>query len=208
MFSPRRKLLPVAATGVVFLSACSIALGQRNPMVPTPAPHQVLNAEPSVKPAYAEINLTTTLGSFKMMEYNDAAQPEGHFEMSFNGTVLIDTNEAVKHNRGLTTQVKVEGNVRRELHYHGRDVYHGTGKLIVDGGWHAIQFFGKDLVAKLNGYAVFRLAGEFDKNLETGYYWYSDGKKFDWGTAGNQPTCPRISYGVEKPKIKINGKGG
>ncbi|MDR3691313.1 MAG: hypothetical protein P4L46_18175 [Fimbriimonas sp.] len=207
MFSSRRKSLQAGAVGAILLAAGATVLAQHPNMAPIP-PQDTHKASPLTKPAYGNLYMSTKLGSFKMLEYNDDAQPEGHFEMSFSGTVLIDTTEAVKHNRNLTTSVKVEGNVRRELQYHGRDLYHGKGKLIVDGGWHAIEFFGEDLDAKLNGYAVFRLTGEFDKNLDTGYYWYDNGKKFDWGTGGNQPTCPKIEYGIQKPKIKINGKGG
>ena len=160
-----------------------------------------------VKPEYGDFYLESGTGSFKMLEFNDDFQPEGHFEMTFTGTVLIDTTDAIKHSRGLTTTVHTEGNVKKEVSYHGRDVYHGTGKIVVDGGWHAIQYFGRNLKAKMNGYAVFRLTGEFDKNLETGYYWYSDGKKMDWGTGGNQVTVPKMVFAQDKPKVKINGKG-
>ncbi len=200
------KPLFTAIIGTLALCAVSLSPAQQAKL-PTAAKQDTPD-KPSGKPQYGEFNMSTKLGSFKMLEYNDDGQPEGHFEMNFTGTVLIDTSEATKHPRGLTTTIKAEGAVIKELSYHGRVVYHGTGKLIVDGGWHALQWFGRDLTAKFNGHAVFRLAGEFDKDLETGYYWYSDGKKNDWGTGGNQPTCPKTVFGVQTPKIKINGKGG
>jgi len=192
------------------MAICPSALAQGGaPVGQKPVPNvKTLLAPSKTKPTYANFNMTTHIGSFKMLEYNDQNQPEGHLEMDFQGTVLIDSDKAFKHNRDLTTQVTVTGNVRKEKDYHGRLMYHGKGKLILDGGWHAVEWFGTDLNLKLNGYGVFRLSGEFDKDLETGYFWYDDGKKQDWGTAGNQPTVPKTVYGIQKPSIKINGKGG
>ena len=163
---------------------------------------------PPPKPDYGVMYLSTSIGSFKMLEYNDDKPPEGHFEMTFTGTVLVDTTDAVKHPRGLKTTITTSGNVRKEVTYHGRQVFNGTGKIVVDGGWHALQWFGRDMKATMNGCAVFRLTGEFDKNLETGYFWYPDGKKMDWGTGGVQPTCPKANYEPPKPTVRINGKGG
>ena len=195
----RRWMMPTLAvfgTAMLTLSAVSFAQGGDKK---APAPLE--------KPVYGEMHLSTTIGSFRMLEFNDDKPPEGHFEISFTGTVLVDTTDAVKNPRGLTTKVTVQGNVKKEVSYHGRDVYFGKGKLIVDGGWHALQWFGRDMQAYFNGCGVFRVNGEFDKNLETGFYWYKDGKKMDWGTGGNQPTCPASNYAPPKPTVKINGKG-
>ena len=126
--------------------------------------------------------------------------------MNFTGTVLVDTSVAVKHNRNLATTIKTEGKVKKELDFHGRQVFFGTGKIIVDGGWHALQWFGRDMTAKCNGYGVFRLNGEFDKNLNNGYFLYYDAsQKKDWVTGGNQPTVPESTFKMT-PKVKINGK--
>jgi len=191
-------LLPAALFGAAFfsLSALSHAQGDKKGAAPIP------------KPDYGVINLSTSIGSFKMLEYNDDKPPEGHIEMSFTGTVLVDTTEAVKNPRGLTTAIQTSGDVRLEVNYHGRKVYHGKGKIIVDGGWHALQWFGQDMKATFNGCGVLRLSGEFDKNLETGFYWYADGKKYDWGTGGNQPTVPQANYGTAKATVIVNGKKG
>jgi len=209
MIARRRVLLPAAVAGLA-VTLLSASFGQQGtPVAKPPAPDKKpKNAAPPSKPDYDEFHLSTTIGSFKMLEFNDDKQPEGHLELNFTGTVLVDTNEAVKHPRGLTTTVRTEGNVRKEINYHGRVVYHGKGKIVVDGGWHALQWFGRDMTMNFNGCGVFRLTGEFDKNLETGYYWYKDGKKFDWGTGGMQPTVPASFYGAAKPTIKINGKSG
>ncbi len=163
--------------------------------------------DPNIKPDYGQFNMTTRVGSFKMLEFNDQNQPEGHFEMTFTGTVLVDTSKAVPHDRNLKTVVHTSGNVKFEKSYHGRDLYFGTGKIIVDGGWHAIQWFGRDMNASFFGTGVMQLTGEFDKDLNTGQYWYSDGKKLDWGTGGQQPTVPQTVYGGAKSTVRINGKG-
>ena len=198
MISRRWMMLPVATLGAAMVMLN--AFGQ--------APAAKKDATPAGKPDYGVIHLSTAIGSFKMLEYNDDKQPEGKFEMSFSGTVLIDTAEAVKNPRGLSTKVTTTGDIRKEQSFHGREVYHGTGKIIIEGGWHAIEWFGRDMQAVFNGVGVFRLAGEFDKHLETGYYWYEDGKKIDWGTQGGQPTVPKLNYGPGKATVKINGKGG
>jgi len=198
MLARRRLLIPIAVAGVVLcsLGALSFAQGDNKPK------------PPPVKPDYDEFNMETSIGSFKIIEFNDDKPPEGHFEMTFTGTVLVDTTEAVKNPRGLTTQVKTEGNVKKEITYHGREVYFGKGKIIVDGGWHALQWFGRDMAAKFYGCGVFRLSGEFDKKLETGFFWYKDAsKKQDWGTGGMQPTVPESVYTIRNPTVKINGKG-
>lgn len=191
-------MLSVATVATVLFSLGASSLAQNgSKKAKTPPP----------KPDYGDFNLETKIGSFRMLEFNDDSMPEGHFEMSFTGTVLVDTSVAVKHPRGLQTTIQTEGNVKKEVDYHGREVFHGTGKIIVDGGWHALQWFGRDMSGKFFGSAVFRLNGEFDKNLETGYYWYKDGKKNDWGTSGMQPTVPQAIFGVRNPTIKFSGKG-
>lgn len=162
---------------------------------------------PIPKPDYDQFNMETKVGSFKMMEFNDDKQPEGHFVMSFTGTVLVDTSDSAPNPRLLKTVVHTEGGVKLEKRFHGRDMYFGTGKIIVDGGWHALEWFGRDMTASFFGCGVFRLTGEFDRELNTGSYWYSDGKKMDWGTGGNQPDVPKSQYIIANPKIKINGKG-
>jgi len=198
MLARRWMLLPVAVVGVALCSLVAMSHAQDTKKASGPPP----------KPDYDEFNLTTHVGSFKMLEFNDDKQPEGHFEMTFTGTVLVDTSEATKHSRGLSTTIRTEGNVKLEKEYHGRKAYFGTGKIVVDGGWHALQWFGRDMTGKFLGCGVFRLSGEFDKDLNTGSYWYKDGKKVDWGTGGQQPTVPASVYGIVNPKVNINGKGG
>jgi hypothetical protein len=198
MNSRRWTMLSVAAVATALFSLGAMSLAQDGGKKTKPAPE---------KPAYGNFFFETKIGSFRMLEFNDDSMPEGHFEMNFTGSVLVDTSEAVKHPRGLQTTIKTEGSIKSEVDYHGRKLFHGTGKIIVDGGWHALQWFGRDMSGKFTGSGVFRLSGEFDKNLETGYYWYDDGKKQDWGTAGMQPTVPQANYMPKTPTVKINGKG-
>lgn len=197
MFARRSTSYSVAAVAAALVALCALS----------PAQGGDKKGKVLAKPVYGNFFLETKIGSFKMMEFNDDSMPEGHFEMNFTGTVLVDTSDAVKHPRGLQTTIKTEGNIKKELNYHGRQLFHGTGKIVVDGGWHALQWFGRDMSGKFNGTAVFRLAGEFDKKLETGYYWYDDGKKLDWGTSGMQPTVPQANWMPKAPTVRINGKG-
>jgi hypothetical protein len=198
MFARRSTSFAVAFSAAALFTLSAVTFGQGADK----------KKGPPQKPAYGNFWLETKIGSFRMMEFNDDSMPEGHFEMSFTGTVLVDTSEAVKHPRGLQTTIHTEGSVKEELNYHGRRLFHGTGKIVVDGGWHALQWFGRDMSGKFSGSGVFRLSGEFDKSLNTGQYWYEDGKKFDWGTSGQQPTVPLANMMSSiKPTIKINGKG-
>jgi len=92
-----------------------------------------------------------------------------------------------------------------------KQVYHGQGKLAVHGKFKVIQFFGSHLSGRFAGLGIFHLYGEFDKDLETGYYWYDGGQKKDWGTGGLQVTVPGFDpskYVIPKPKVKIEGGKG
>ena len=105
--------------------------------------------------------------------------------MTFSGTVLI---------ANVGAKVEMTGDVKKEaeLKKSNRTVYHGTGKLVLDGSVRAVQWFGHDLKATWKGSAIIRLFGEFDKDLNTGTYWYEalpDQRK-PWYTGGMSAVVP------------------
>jgi hypothetical protein len=153
----------------------------------------------------------TNVGSFKIMPRGDVL-PSGELTMTFVGSVLISEL------KGTVTPV---GNVRREYQNkeRGKEVWFGTGKLTVKGSFRAIQWFGRNLDAKFSGNGYMRLYGEFDKNLETGTYWFDPKEKKFWSNYGSNVGIPevrnnagegvksRADFEKEKGKQKKGGKG-
>jgi hypothetical protein len=136
------------------------------------------------KKEYGTMHFETKVGSFKILGV--AREPaEGHIEITFTGTVLVNG----------TPKITPSGNLKREYYREDRQqqAYHGTGKLVVDGKFWGIQWFGRDMKADWNGFGVVRLYGEFDKNLQTGKFWYGSApdEKLDWGTTGQTVPNPR-----------------
>ncbi len=110
-----------------------------------------------------------------------------------------------------TTKLGTSGNIRRELvdAKRNKQVYHGTGTMTIDGPVKAVQFFGRNVKARYFGTGIFRLYGEFDKKLETGFYQYDGSpERRPWGTGGMTVVVPSPEQATPKPKIRINPKGG
>ncbi|MGV3619025.1 MAG: hypothetical protein ACO1SV_27170 [Fimbriimonas sp.] len=153
--------------------------------------------------AYKGLTFSTNVGSFKLLGGGDVP-PQGKLTIQFTGTVLVS---------GLYKDGKVttSGNVLREIHdtKNGKTVYHGTGSLVLEGKAKAVQFFGRNLKGRFFGQGIFRLYGEFDKNLETGFYEY-DGVpgKLDWGTGGRTVEVPGRDQVKPPSKVRINPGGG
>ena len=163
-------------------------------------------ATPVQKGAYANrtdmavFHMQTNLGSFKIID------GEGRVEFSFSGTVLL-TN----HSDG-EMQI-VSGNLRKEYDKNKRVVYTGTGKVVVTGKWRGLQWFGSDMNAVFYGKGYVRVTGEFDRNLNTGHYWYDDEAAklaFPSSSVMSLP-LPPANYGANlkaKPKPNQGGTAG
>lgn len=147
----------------------------------------------------------TNVGSFKILPRGQVI-PSGKLTLSFTGSVLISE---------MKGSIVPEGNVRREYfnEKRGKQVWFGTGKLTIDGNFRAVQWFGRNLKGFFNGNGFFRLYGEFDKQLETGNYWFDPKDKKYWGTYGTNVQVPEVIYGPDPTKVKTReefqqGKGG
>lgn len=172
------------------LAASALAMGQ-------PAtPAQRGTVQPSAD--YGTLHLQTKLGSFKLLD------GQGRVEISFTGTMLLNKADG---------KVEISGKLRKEFEGNGRVVYSGTGKVVVTGKWRGIQWFGRDMTAVWYGAGAARLAGEFDKDLNTGKFWYDDPtKKEDWSATGTftitlpnryaQPDVKPIERGKQPPPKK------
>jgi hypothetical protein len=118
----------------------------------------------------------TNLGSFKLLN------GEGRVEFSFSGTVLLSHVEG---------KIEPRGNLRQEFNDRNRRAYFGTGTIVVEGKFRAIQWFGSNMKGQWHGRGIARLIGEYDKNLETGYYWYaSSGDKRPWYNVATEFVLP------------------
>lgn len=197
---PRTKaLLKIASAATIASVTVAIVLSQ------TEMPGRPDPRKGKVSPARDEIWLETNVGSFKILQQGEVF-PSGDLTMSFSGSVMIS---------GLNGKVVPEGNVRREYNEPTRErqVWFGDGKLTVSGSFQAVQWFGRNLKAKFNGNGIIRLYGEFDKNLETGSYWFDPAKKNFWGNFGATVVVPEVKAGPAPGTVKTRdefekGKSG
>lgn len=138
--------------------AAAAAIGSAQAQPATPAQRAGVPADPS----FGTMHFRSNVGSFKMID------GQGRVTIDFQGTMLISRHEG--------PAPTIEGNLRVE--YDNRDrgkrVLFGTGRVTLVGKWRAVQVFGRGLGAVWFGRGVVRLSGEFDRNLETGWYWYDD----------------------------------
>lgn len=168
-----RLLLPLAIVAGIASACCAV----QNP-APTakPAATASQGAIPAAalamvpKPATGDtLHMESKIASFKIVP-KGSHLPTGRLEMSFQGTVLIS---------GVVpgSYVSTTGNLRKEFDDRGKTVYYGTGKLLIVGSFRNCQWFGKDLNFNFTGDAIVRAIAEFDKNLNTGQFWYDPERK-------------------------------
>ena len=142
------------------------------------------------------LNMETAIGSFKLIN------GEGTVTFSFEGTVLLV---------GAEGDVKLEGDLKKEFDSKEmkRQSYFGKGRLTIKGKWRGIQWFGTNLKGFVKGKCTIRFNGEFDKNLDTGFYWYGD--KFEerrpWFTSGMTIIVPEDPRSNPQP-TRRGGYGG
>lgn len=148
------------------------------------------------------MHMQSNLGSFKIIPAtDDRGNPDaGRLEFSFTGTVLISK---------LDGKATVSEGVRKEFDDLDRVVFHGTGSIVIDGKWRAVQWFGGDMEAVWYGRGIARMVGEFDRNLETGNYWFDDPvSKQSWMTQIREIHLPQRQFGSNVvPKDRGSGDG-
>jgi hypothetical protein len=143
---------------------------------------------------YATMHMQCNLGSFKIIP------GQGRIEVSFTGTFMVS---------GLEGDHSVSGDLVKEFEGMERVLYHGTGTITVEGEWRALQWFGSNMSGTWYGAGQIRLTGEFDRNLNTGEYWFDDpNEKFPWSTNMQQFGIPLQRAGLapgERPIRKTEG---
>jgi hypothetical protein len=129
----------------------------------------------------------TNVGSFKVLGVQ-ARPAEGKFQVTFTGTMLVNRVS------GSDPKITVAGKLRKEYEdsKHLQVAYHGTGTMTIEGKFSSLQWFGKNMSARWDGFGIARLVGEFDKELKTGEYWYVQNPADirSWGTQLKEITNP------------------
>jgi len=204
ILSNYRSFVAVSLALALSVSAClAQAPGKGKPQMPRtpsmPAPGQKLRAvqpnlkllpdKPKLGGSTATLNFQTNLGSFR------SANGAGKIQFSFSGTVLIHNWDLDVKNKDIekapkTYKVTLQGNIRKEYEKHGRAVYFGKGTITIEGVWRAIQWFGKNMKGQWTGAGSISIVGEFDKQGDTGLYWYDPAKKNYWPTSLIELTLP------------------
>ncbi len=153
------------------------------------------------KPTYGSDTLRfgSNVGSFKVLPFNDEQLTKGTLTFSFNGSVLVS---------GLKGTLTKEGDVREEYQNekYDKQLYFGKGKITIVGEVRSVQFFGRDVNGSLKGSGLITFYGEFDKNLETGWFQYEGGDRLPWGTGGAQKQVPEVSFSPAN-ELKIEKSG-
>ncbi len=152
-------------------------------------------------PEFATLHLTCGLGSFKTRPKNPVGFVEGRMEITFTGSILVN---------GLKGNIEVSPGLSKEFDDLGRQIYHGTGRLVVDGEWRGLQWFGSDMQAVWYGSGLISLVGEFDKNLNTGEFWFDDPTaKGIWNSHMTTVQLPEQRLGVTPGVVPTRkGEGG
>ncbi|MCH8977783.1 MAG: hypothetical protein IH945_00880 [Armatimonadetes bacterium] len=143
---------------------------------------------------YSTLHMQSNLGSFKILG------GQGRCELTCTGTVLVS---------GLEGEVEASPGMKVEYVGMGRTVYHGSGQLVVTGTWRALQWFGTDMTGLWYGRGVVRIVGEFDRDLNTGTYWYSDpDDRGNWPTSMMELRLPELRIGVAEGVVPRRRGGG
>lgn len=148
---------------------------------------------------FGTLNFESTLGSFRFVD-SAGKSGEGKVTVEFTGTFLISKLEG---------KLSVSGNLKKEYDSAGRQVFFGTGKIVVDGKFRALQWFGRNMKGSWNGAGIAMFYGEFDRNLKTGEFWYNDPKEREvWGTGGRSAILPEQTNKPIQPVDRANKKKG
>lgn len=168
------RLIPVLAAAA--LSGAALA---------QPAtPEQRAGVTP--QPNFGTLHLQARLGSFRLID------GQGRVNMTFRGTVLVSNlrpGGRIIPGPGVVKEHESADKTRQ--------VFHGTGSIVVIGQWRAVQWFGGDMRAVWYGAGLARITGEFDSNLDPGFYWYDDpsDKRFWFPNSAVTVTLPGFVQG-------------
>jgi len=153
-------------------------------------------AQDAPEPLNQQMDFESKLGAMRFFN------ADGDVKLNFRGTVLI---------RDYKGDLTVSGDLKKEYEGQGRIVYFGKGTLEFKGHWTSMQWFGQDLVGSWYGRGGFRLYGDYDKNLDTGWWWVNGNtaRKLPWPTQSTTYILPYIKRvrGNQHP-LTVKPKGG
>lgn len=189
----------------------AFCLGGMAAIAQTPPPAAGYGPLPELKRVsqkpYGTLNMKANLGSFKLLSVTDPATRtnvpgEGQLVFDFAGTVMLNEYKGAP--------IRLFGTIKKEYEKYGRQVYHGRGRMILEGTWRAIQWFGSDLTQfRWYGQGLIRIVGEFDRDQNIGQYWYDDPtKKFYWYAQSTTVTNPQQTRGPQATPRERGASGG
>ncbi|MCW5941477.1 MAG: hypothetical protein KIS66_04550 [Fimbriimonadaceae bacterium] len=196
---------------LVFAVVASLAMGGSVVVAQTPPVATGYGPLPplrrvSQKP-YGTLNMKANLGSFKLLSVTDPntrvnIPGEGQLVFDFAGTVMVNDYKGAP--------IQIIGNIKKEYEKYGRQAFHGKGRMILEGTWRAVQWFGSDLTLfRWYGQGLIRIVGEFDRDQNIGEYWYEDpAKKFYWYAQSTTVTNPQMTRGPQAAPRERGGAGG
>lgn len=200
------------ALAVVCLAAVGGAVAFQGAATPTakatiPASALAMVPRPKINDT---VRIVTKIGSFKVLP-KGKERPAGRLEFAFKGTVLIT-------DLAPGSYLKTTGNVRMEYEDkpHAKQVYFGSGRMLIVGSFANCQWFGQNLDFTFKGTGIVRMIAEFDKKLETGQFWYDPADKMPLQAALNPINVPKVNDGptdamtreeYEALKKKLQGGG-
>jgi len=145
-------------------------------------------AQAPPEPTTGTMHLVCNVGSFRLVNGT------GTVDITFKGTILVTE---------LKGTVVPSGNVKVEWDKPNKKAYFGNGHLQIKGAFRNIQWFGSDLNATWVGNGRALLFGEYDKNLDTGFFWYDDpAHKIPWSNGGWTADLPGKTVPMLKPTIR------
>jgi len=149
------------------------------------------------QPKHGALRLEAGLGSFRL-------EGEGRVEMSFRGTLLLVNFEG---------KIDLQGRVRKEFEGMGRTVWFAArdenGRLprvVIEGKWRYLQWFGGDMKAVWKGRGIALLFGEYDENGNSGTWQLDDKPAYPWHTVGRAVYVPEEITPGYAPQPKRNDK--
>lgn len=146
------------------------------------------------------------VGSFKVLPQG-TAMPSGKVDLAFTGTVLLTKLAPGSY-------VKTFGKVRREYsnEKYGKQVFFGSGRILVVGQFENFQCFGRKLNLTYKGFGFIRLFTEFDSNLQTGQIWFDPNEKDELPGSMITLQIPKVNFGkrpaVTREEFEKNKKKG
>lgn len=176
--------------GIASAALLAANIGAQNAKPSTPAasdaiPESARKLLPPPAP-FDTGHIQAKVGSFKMLPMGEDL-PSGKLDLSFTGTVLVTKLAPGSY-------LKTYGNVHQEYNNekYGKQVYFGTGRIVIAGKFSNLQWFGRDMNMSFKGKTFIRVIAEYDNELKTGFTWFDGAPKTELPNSMTGFQIPRV----------------